>query len=328
MLLRKNRQSVVQVLSQNSKELHKTPHDKMTYGVFSKFQKQEDQVIVLGEVVKNFDWKLNDDQLDGDTQTISKKDQLQHEWLVQGALDTIKRTDLKKVVISRKQPFTRTTTDLEIIAKLLDFYPSANCYFFFHPSVGKWMGATPETLLSYKKGVLKTMSLAGTKTKGNSVGKAWGTKESEEQQLVTDFIREALNSSSVSEIKVGKVETVTAGKLLHLKTEITAQTYFQNLDNCIDQLHPTPAVCGLPRKMALAYILTHENYDRSYYTGYLGWSEPQNETADYFVNLRCMELHDEYIDLYAGGGITAMSDPKAEYQEVQNKLLTMAAVLS
>lgn len=328
MLLRKKGQSSVQVLSQNTKELYKAPHDKMAYGVFSKFQKSIDQVIVLGEVVESFDWKLNDEQLDGDTQKIPKKDQNEHELLVQDAIDTINRTDLKKVVLSRKQSVARKTSDLKIIAKLLDFYPSANCYFFFHPAVGKWMGATPETLISYKQGILKTMSLAGTITRENSVENEWGTKELEEQKLVTDFIQEALKSSVVNEIKVGEVETLTAGKLLHLKTEITGQTDFQNLDLCIEHLHPTPAVCGLPTRMALEYILAHENYDRSFYSGYLGWSEPEKETADYFVNLRCMELHEDHIDLYAGGGITAMSNPKAEYQEVQNKLLTMAAVLS
>jgi isochorismate synthase len=300
----------------------------MTYGVFSKFQKSEDQVIIVGEVVKSFDWKCHNVISKDAGQKIAKTGQDQHELLVHDAIDAIKSTVLKKVVLSRKQSIIRKTSDLEIIATLLDSYPSANCYFFFHPAVGKWMGATPETLISYKKGVLKTMSLAGTKSAVDSVEKEWGTKELEEQKLVTDFIEEALKSSAVKEIKVGEVETVTAGKLLHLKTEITAHTDFQNLDNCIDHLHPTPAVCGLPRQMALEYIITHENYDRSFYTGYLGWSEPQNETADYFVNLRCMELHEDQIDLYAGGGITAMSDPIAEYQEVQNKLMTMATVLS
>ncbi|WP_194850550.1 isochorismate synthase [Nonlabens antarcticus] len=327
LLLRKKGGTSVDVLHQNSRKLHKTVPDKMTCGVFSKFQKSENQIFIWGEMIKKFTWDHAVTSSSTSAVEIHNEGQMHHEKLVDNAVKSIKNTELKKVVLSKKQTLKRTNPDLDILKNLLDMYPNANCYFFYHPVVGKWMGATPETLLSYKNNKLQTMSLAGTQPAQNTSEITWGNKEKEEQKLVTDFIVRALESSAVKEIKVGEVETASAGNLLHLKTEITAITHFENLQKCISELHPTPAVCGLPRKQALEYILTHENYDRSFYTGYLGWNDPVNETADYYVNLRCMELFDDHINVYAGGGITSLSDPHAEFQEVQNKLMTMATVL-
>ncbi len=299
----------------------------MTYGVFSKFQIKDNQCFIYGEAVKELMWNIMPIEVNGITGILPSEGQIDHQNRVEAAVETIKNSELKKVVISKKQSFESNMTELEMLSSLLDSYPNANCYFFYHPSVGKWMGATPETLLSYKKSELKTMSLAGTRSQELFEKDGWKAKEIEEQKLVTDFIVQALKTAQVDQIKIGELETVQAGKLLHLKTNISAHTKFKNLNNCIEQLHPTPAVCGLPREAALKYILEHENYDRSFYTGYLGWIDPIGQGADYYVNLRCMQLQENSVELYAGGGITALSNPLDEYQEVQNKLKTMAALL-
>jgi len=299
----------------------------MAYAVFSKFQKSEDQLFIYGEVIKEFQWLTTGSTAMPPGASFPNTSKKGYELMVENAVKTIKNTSLEKVVLSRKQSVVRRFDDLKTVEKLLDTYPLANCYFLYHPKVGRWMGATPETLLSYKNGVLKTMSLAGTKRGDNPEEIHWGIKEMEEQKLVTDFIVAALKSAGTQEVIAGEKEMVKAGNLFHLKTSITAKTHFQNLENCVRELHPTPAVCGLPRGKAYEYILKHENYDRSFYTGYLGWNDPVQQSADYFVNLRCMELHDDRIDLFAGGGITALSNPADEFEEVQNKLMTMASVL-
>ncbi|BAO56692.1 isochorismate synthase [Nonlabens marinus S1-08] len=299
----------------------------MAYAIFSKFQKSEDQIFVYAEVIQEFEWSVEVTKASHQSISSNSEARKDHEKLVSDAVQTIRNTELQKVVLSRKESVVRNHSDIQILENLLDSYPIANCYFFYHPAVGKWMGATPETLLSYKNGVLQTMSLAGTQKLQNGVKVTWGKKEKQEQNLVTDFIISALQIAGVEKIKSGETETVQAGNLLHLRTQIQATTTFYNLQNCINELHPTPAVCGLPRSIALKYILDHENYDRSFYTGYLGWNDPQSQTADYYVNLRCMELQEDAIQLYAGGGITAMSDPTAEFEEVQNKLLTMASIV-
>ncbi|MFD1079733.1 chorismate-binding protein, partial [Longispora fulva] len=121
----------------------------------------------------------------------------------------------------------------------------------------------------------------------------------------------------------------------------------ENLSEIIKALHPTPAVCGLQKEKAQNFILSEENYDREFYTGFLGELNLQNSTSRsvnkrnvenlayrtvkkktaLFVNLRCMKLRENAAYLYVGGGITKDSDPEAEWEETVNKSQTMKKVL-
>jgi isochorismate synthase len=300
----------------------------MAYGVFSKFKNQEDQVFIYAEEDQYFTIEKPRlkavEQMDT-TYLVDEEEQNRYIKLVEKAVSVLKETGMKKVVLSRKQGFPKKASDLEILSNLLDQYTKANCYFFYHPKVGKWMGATPEILVRVEEGKLQTMSLAGTAMYKENEVHEWGKKEIEEQELVTDFIINSLDENGALNIQKSKVNTVRAGSLIHLSTDITASVAMDDKSNMIDALHPTPAVCGMPRDQAMEFILQNENYDRSFYTGYFGIVD-QN-SANFFVNLRCMQLYDQEVDLYVGGGITALSDPKSEYEETVNKLLTMKKVL-
>jgi isochorismate synthase len=328
LLLRTANDPRVRVLSQRDQKWFKTAPDNMTYGVFSKFQNTEDQVFINAEEDQYF--TIEKRQLKAvrqinTTYLVDEVEQNRYVKLVEKAVSVLKETNMKKVVLSRKQRFTKKASDLEILSNLLDQYTEANCYFFYHPKVGKWTGATPEILVCVNDGKLQTMSLAGTAIYKENEVHDWGRKEIEEQELVTDFIINNLDKNGAFDIQKSEVKTVQAGSLIHLSTDITASVSMDDKSNFIDALHPTPAVCGMPRNQALEFILRNENYDRSFYTGYLGMVD-QN-TANYFVNLRCMQLYDQEVDIYVGGGITALSDPKSEYEETVNKLLTMKKVL-
>jgi len=136
---------------------------------------------------------------------------------------------------------------------------------------------------------------------------------------------------------MSSTESIRAGMLWHLKTTITGALDSGNsLKQIIEDLHPTPAVCGLPKEAAQDFILSMENYDRKYYTGFLG--ELNIEALDVstknvdskttlYVNLRCMELTEKEAFIYVGGGITEASDPEKEWQETEDKSLTMLQVL-
>src|SRR5690606_16197073 len=124
-------------------------------------------------------------------------------------------------------------------------------------------------------------------------------------------------------------------------------TNLLNLKNLIAALHPTPAVCGLPKIEAREFILKNENYDREFYTGFLGEINMPQEVrrssnrrnqenqayssivpkTSLFVNLRCMKLTEDSVEIFVGGGITKESIPEAEWEETQNKAGTMKAVL-
>jgi isochorismate synthase len=329
LLLRTANDRSVRILSQRDRHWYKSAPDNMAYGNFSKFQKSQDQVFIKGEVDQCFIFK--------NTLTESKKlvdvayslplveEQERYVKCVEKAVDVLKETSMKKVVLSRKQSFLKSTSDLEILTQLLDRYPEANCYFFHHPKIGKWMGATPEILLHAEDGKLQTMSLAGTALYKENATHFWGQKELQEQQLVTDFITENLRKNGAIRIQQSELKTLQAGSLIHLRTDIMATINHQEIDSYIKALHPTPAVCGMPRDVAMEFLRKNENYDRSFYTGYLGMVD--RDKATYFVNLRCMEVHADHVDIYVGGGITELSNPTAEFEETVNKLETMRKLL-
>lgn len=126
--------------------------------------------------------------------------------------------------------------------------------------------------------------------------------------------------------------TIRAGNLLHLRTDVQGELKPNTeLKKCIDILHPTPAVCGLPKDLAKVFIEENEGYNREFYTGYLGeinYDFNTNEIAtNLFVNLRCMKIVNQQATIFVGCGITKDSDPDAEWEETVNKSKIMRQVL-
>jgi isochorismate synthase len=263
-----------------------------------------------------------------------------HIKLVEKAIDLISENKLQKVVVSRKEIIKIDGFDLlETYQKLLQTYTNAFVYVWFHPKVGLWLGATPETLLQIENTSFKTMSLAGTQVLKETEKVVWKTKELEEQQLVTNFISSQLNEIA-TDLKIDKTATIKAGNLLHLRTKVTGKLTTKNaqLKILIRALHPTPAVCGLPRKKAKDFILENENYKREFYTGFLGelnikdskfkaQGQGQGSMSSLFVNLRCMNIENTIASIYIGGGITKDSNAKKEWKETVSKSKTIKRVL-
>ena len=135
-------------------------------------------------------------------------------------------------------------------------------------------------------------------------------------------------SSIPSESK--RPKTIVAGNLMHLRTDFEVDTQaidFPDLATVmLGLLHPTSAVCGMPKPAALDFILAHEKHDRKLYAGYLGQVNITKETH-LFVNLRCMEVLTKQAILYAGGGITKDSVPEREWIETEMKCKTIAQAL-
>lgn len=234
---------------------------------------------------------------------------------------------LKKVVLSRPLQMSLPPyfDPFPVYHMLCRQYPQAFVYVFFHPQTGLWMGATPETLIRLEGDTLHTMSLAGTQPSQNPV--PWGEKEIREQQLVTDYILQTLRNHDFQHIRAGETRTHVAGPVQHLKTEISARVPDrQGLFSFLLDLHPTPAVCGLPKEAAMRLIRDTEPYARSYYSGFLGPCTREH-SLELYVNLRCMQIFRQSAALYVGGGITAESRAHLEWEETLAKSQTMAQAL-
>jgi len=272
-----------------------------------------------------------------------------HINLVRKGIEAIKKGDLRKVVLSRKENMKLSDVNLlEIFKRLLKNYPSVFVYCFYHPKVGTWLGATPETLLKIEGHKFCTTALAGTQKYEGNLDVMWNPKEKEEQYMVTSFILDHLQPL-VNQINVENVETAKAGSLLHLKSNISGTLDFDrlNLNQILNALHPTPAVCGVPKDKAKQFILENEQYSREFYTGFLGElnlkerktrnlrrHNAENDAfaaimtvTNLYVNLRCMQLKSEEAIIYVGGGITKDSNAEAEWDETVNKTQTIKSVL-
>lgn len=326
--LRKSGKNQVIVMNQNNDKIHFDPSDTLSYAVFNKYQTSHNQLFIHGETINKFTINNNSSPNSFNDITVEFCDKKKHIELVDKAITTIKNTDLKKVVVSRKQVVSTTDLHEDIFLKALETYNNANVYFLYHPQIGTWVGATPEVLLSVNGTQLHTMSLAGTAVIKETVNHQWGIKEVEEQQIVTDYIVEQLKKSGCLNIQAAPATTITAGSLIHLKSSITAQLpVTSTVSQVLNRLHPTPAICGLPVELATSFIKDHEGYDREYYTGYLGIVDQQLKTQDYYVNLRCMNLTEDKATIYVGGGITASSNALSEYQETVEKIKTMLRLI-
>ncbi len=257
--------------------------------------------------------------------------QLFHQKNVSKAIQEIENGDLYKVIISRKEIQQLGHIDIfQVFQNICLTYPKTFCYCWFHPKIGLWMGASPETLIHITEGSFETMALAGTQQYEGTSDVSWGKKEKEEQQFVVDAIRKALvNNDCVDSIKIEDTITQKAGNLLHLKTPIKAKIKSETLlKPLIQVLHPTPAVCGLPYNVSKKFISNNEGYDRLYYTGFLG-EVKSIEEVNLFVNLRCMEVFENIskVAIYVGGGITEASNAEAEWCETVNKSQVMKRIL-
>ena len=256
------------------------------------------------------------------TSEYNQKDSFEN--LVEKGVAAIKNHEFDKVVLSRKIVLKEEISIIASFQNLIATYPTAFRYLFFHPKVGLWMGATPEQLVKINQNQFETVALAGTQLYAENV--IWEAKEIEEQQFVTDYIISKVKDK-VKQYTVSDAKTVKAGNLVHLKSYISGEINDNfNANNLVEALHPTPAVCGLPKENAINFILKNEGYNRKYYSGFLGEWNKDNQT-DLFVNLRCLEIENDVVTIYVGCGITKDSNPEKEYIETENKSMTMRNVL-
>ncbi|MCT3925133.1 chorismate-binding protein [Elizabethkingia anophelis] len=236
---------------------------------------------------------------------------------IENVIGIIKDNQLPKVVISRQKwvPISEhETIDLgSTFLKLCKDYPNAFIHLFADKDEA-WIGATPEVLGQYNKITkdFETMSLAGTLP----VSEEWSEKEIEEQKPVSTYIQSVLGRYS-QQVKISPVYDHISGNIKHLRNDFKAVINRHNISDLIKELHPTPAVCGVPKEQCSEIIKNNEKYNRAFYAGYIQ-TEQDNEITC-FVNLRCAQLFRNGILLYAGGGITALSKPEKEWKETEMK---------
>lgn len=322
------------VLLQNNDALYELNSDESGFA-FVSFDNQQRYIIPENQSDIYFEMVSISDFSYPNTREflIDESSKINFQNLVEKAVSEIEKGTFEKVVLSRNEIVSVSNFDFELVFnQLLINYPTAFKYCFYHPKVGFWMGATPEQLLKVEENRTKTVALAGTQLVTDLQNVEWKDKEVKEQQIVTDFIIESLKKHTN---KVSKSEPYTfkAGTIVHLKTDIEAEIEnSSDLEKILNELHPTPAVCGFPKDIAKQFILNNEGYERAFYAGFLGeWNKDfmtyKKGNSDLFVNLRCMKISGDKAELFIGCGINKGSNPEKEFIETVNKSQTMKKVL-
>ena len=197
-------------------------------------------------------------------------------------------------------------------------------YLIEHPRIGVWCGATPELLVAASDNRVETVSLAGTRTKDTIATSPWTSKEYDEQNLVTDYIKAILENHGATDLRVEPREDLEYGNLVHLETRFRC-SLTGSIVELANNLHPTPAVGGRPLKRACDFITQNERFNREYFTGYLGVESASGSA--YYVNLRCAKWQNGGIQLFAGGGIVEGSDIDSEWEETEAKLRAIQSTI-
>ncbi|MBD1830849.1 isochorismate synthase [Microcoleus vaginatus GB1-A2] len=261
---------------------------------------------------------------------IPVNDASQFKTSVKSALELIASKYFSKIVLSQainvisQTPFSL----IDSLNNLRLSYP--DCY-VFSTSNGKgqtFIGASPERLISIHNNQLLTDALAGSaprgKTEAGDAKLAQGLLESEkdirEHQVVIDFIVDRLSKLGITPNFSPVPRLLQLSNIQHLWTPITAQIPPDiHLLKILAQLHPTPAVAGVPRDIALEQIRRCESCDRSLYAAPLGWIDRRGN-GEFAVGIRSALIDGDRAILYAGAGIVAGSEPEKELAEIQLKL--------
>lgn len=245
---------------------------------------------------------------------------------VKQTVESIQKGHLLKSVAARNKvvPFPKNYDLLNHFHEMCEHFPNAHVYLFSSAVAGTWIGATPELLLSCTDTVLKTVALAGTK-KTNDLS-PWTDKENKEHYFVEAFIDDVFEELKLRQVTLSEIGEKTAGQIKHLHSVFTWKTTVEEMKKKFHKIlaliNPTPAVCGLPPMEAAIFISRHEQIERRFYSGFTGVVDGTKNTQLY-VTLRCMEILQDQLLLYAGAGITAESVPENEWLETEHKMQTL-----
>jgi isochorismate synthase len=261
----------------------------------------------------------------------------QYASAVATAIDAINAGELEKVVLARSVIVNSSepVAILRVFRQLAQRYPQ--CYnFAWKSGDAVFMGASPELLAEVRDSTLRSNPLAGSIRRGE--GKAEdrflgeslmaSAKDREEHRLAVDDLVERLEPLTSSlDVPDGPVLKKMAS-VQHLSTEISGSLNDgSGIMDVVGAVHPTPAVGGVERDAATAFIERTEQIDRGWYTGGVGWMNGAGDGA-IAIGLRCGIVRGGRTQLFAGAGIVADSQPDAELRETRLKLKPLLDLLA
>lgn len=275
--------------------------------------------------------------LEPSTFTFSDGTLTSDEWKkrVTEVINRVNSNGVDKVVLAR-DIVASSDSDIDarpILKKLSSEYPSTWVF-----SVDGLVGATPELLLRLSRGMVTSRVLAGTIPKTGDDDKdlalaaslARSSKDLEEHEYAVRSVADALDPFCSSTNVPESPFVLHLANVMHLATDVTGALIEskQHVDafSLLKNLHPSAAVCGTPRNLAFDVIDEIEGMDRGRYAGPVGWIDASGD-GELGIALRCGQITDRKIRIFAGCGIVAASNPEKEVEESNAKMIPMRSAL-
>jgi len=249
------------------------------------------------------------------------------------AIESFKLGQLDKVVLSRllEVELDKVPNHNQIMAKIMAQNPSA---FHFRVPIegGVLMGASPELLVRKQDGRLFSNPLAGSAKrshikKEDAAARASlvaSEKDHYEHQLVIDVMRQQLVDECTHIDIPDTPSVINTPTMWHLSSKIEGILKDPKISAlelaCL--IHPTPAMCGSPTKLARQAIADIEPHERGYFSGMVGWCDSQGN-GEWAVTIRCSTIQGSTVRLFAGAGVVESSVPESEWAETRAKFTTM-----
>lgn len=247
----------------------------------------------------------------------------QNQWskIFSAAQTQFSDQQLSKVVLARNLEYEFAAfPGLDLIANYIQ--PSPGEVFSFALSFGDnayFFGRTPEKLFRINSESLETEALAGTVMAENSQTLISDSKLLNEHDFVCQEIEGILSELCEAGTEKSGLKIFHSKGLAHLIKTYNARLHTnKSAEDVLKLLHPTSAVCGIPREQALNFIHSYEPFERGWYAGPIGWIEQKN--AIFSVAIRSCLLRDRYLKIFAGAGIVAESTAESEWNEIGLKL--------
>ncbi|MDQ7040982.1 MAG: isochorismate synthase [Rhodothermus sp.] len=259
-------------------------------------------------------------------------------WIhnVRRALEAFRQGQMEKVVLARqvRYAFGEPLDGLALLQRLQEATPGC-FHFYYQPQPGTaFLGASPERLFRRADGYVWSEAVAGTRPRGQTEADdarlaaelLQSEKDRREQYYVQQSIIEELRPLCETLEADAQLSEMTLARGRHLYTGIRGRLRADvSTGALLEALHPTPAVGGYPRAVAMEAIRAWEPFDRGWYTGPIGWMS--SRAAEFAVAIRCGLVAKHYLYLYSGAGLVEGSVPEQEWEEIEHKISDFVNVL-
>lgn len=301
-------------------------------------REEEEQKAALQEVLADLKKQAVDEFSERDLHTLTFRNHLEEaafKDMVSKAKKFIRQGDMFQCVLSQR-------FSADISGKPLDFYRNlritnpSNYLYFYDFGDYQIIGASPESLVSLKNGVVTTNPIAGTRPRGANDQKdkdlseelLSDVKEVAEHRMLVDLGRNDIGKiAEIGSVQVSKYMEVEFFRYVMHLTSVVKGKLLSGLTgmDALKSTLPAGTVSGAPKIRAMKRIYELEKEKRGIYAGAIGYLSASGD-MDFAIAIRTMIIKNQKAYVQAGAGIVYDSVPENEYYETINKAKAMTRI--